>query len=73
MVAYKCDCCGALYESYTTVELGQHSCNEESICVNSLILCRHTTAETRHVKSYDLCPSCMKIILEILKNTKEEL
>lgn len=72
MRAYKCDCCGALYESYKTVVLGEQSLQHEQVSANCVTLCFQTTMERRPIKDYDLCPDCMKLILEILKNPKED-
>lgn len=72
MKAYKCDCCGNLYESYKTVVLGEQSLQHEQVSANCLTLYFQTPMERRPIKDYDLCPNCMKLILDALKDSKED-
>lgn len=68
MRAYKCDCCGSLYESYQTIELDQRPKNHTAFSATSLIL--YNSCELS-VGSYDLCPNCMRKVLAILRGNKE--
>lgn len=70
----KCDVCGKPYEPYNT---GHKSADEEP---NSLRLVTYNIGDKSGVsgKRYDLCPDCMKKIIDILKlenknnNSKDE-
>lgn len=65
MEAYKCDCCGDLYEDYHDVNLKGHP-------VNRVVLDEVFTNGGLHsVVSYDLCPNCMRKILTMLRGNKE--
>ena len=65
MQAYKCDCCGSLYEDYHDVEISNHA-------VNRIILEERFLNGGQSTKRvYDLCPSCMRKILTMLRGNKE--
>lgn len=68
MRAYKCDCCGSLYEAYQTIELDQRPKNHVAFSATSLIL---RNSDSLCVGSYDLCPNCMRKILTMLRGNKE--
>lgn len=63
-IAYKCDACGKLYEPYgISITEGGNKYNEVCLIaagrVNSLY--------------YDVCPDCMKKVIAILENEKDEV
>lgn len=68
MRAYKCDCCGSLYEAYQTTELGQRPKNHIPFSANSVTL---YNSDNISVGTYDLCPNCMRKILTMLRGNKE--
>lgn len=68
MRAYKCDCCGSLYEAYKIIELGQRPKNNITSSATSLNL---YNSDSLCVGSYDLCPNCMRKILTMLRGNKE--
>lgn len=68
MRAYKCDCCGSLYEAYQIIELGQRPKNHIAFSANSLSL---QNSDTLSLKTYDLCPNCMRKILAMLMENRE--
>lgn len=68
MRAYKCDCCGSLYESYNVTVLGQSPKSRITSSANSLTL---HNSNSLPVESYDLCPNCMRKVLTMLRGNKE--
>lgn len=68
MRAYKCDCCGSLYESYTEIVLDERPKKHETSSASTLVL---YNSNSMSVKSYDLCPNCMRKILTMLRGNKE--
>lgn len=64
--AYKCDRCGALYESYE----GE---NRDDVLKSTKVMFRCTTKDRHYYDTqfFDLCQKCMKEILEIM-NLDEE-
>ena len=68
MRAYKCDCCGSLYESYDEIVLDERPKNHVTSSATTLVLYK---SDSLPVKSYDLCPSCMRKILTMLGENKE--
>lgn len=68
MRAYKCDCCGSLYESYDKIVLDERPKNHVTSSATSLIL---RNSDSLCVGSYDLCPNCMRKILTMLRGNKE--
>lgn len=68
MRAYKCDCCGILYESYSETVLGEHPKNHVTSSATTLTL---YNSDSISVGSYDLCPNCMRKILTMLRGNKE--
>jgi rubredoxin len=64
--AYKCDRCGALYESYE----GE---NRDDVLKPTQVMFRCTTKDRHYYDTqfFDLCQKCMKEILEIM-NLDEE-
>lgn len=67
MRAYKCDCCGSLYESYDEIVLDERPKNHVTSSATALIL---LNSESRSVGSYDLCPNCMRKVLAMLRENK---
>ena len=67
MRAYKCDCCGSLYESYDEIVLDERPKNHVTSSATALIL---FNSESRSVGSYDLCPNCMRKVLTMLRENK---
>ena len=68
MLAYKCDCCGSLYERYDVIVLDERHKNHVTSSATNLILYR---SNSRPVESYDLCPNCMRKVLTVLRGNKE--
>lgn len=68
MRAYKCDCCGSLYEPYQSIELDQRPKNHITSSASNITL---YNSDFINVGSYDLCPSCMRKILTMLRGNKE--
>ena len=68
MRAYKCDCCGSLYESYNVIVLDERPKEHVTFPATTLTLCKSNSIP---IKSYDLCPNCMRKILTILEENKE--
>lgn len=68
MRAYKCDCCGSLYEAYQTIELDQRPKKHITFSANSVTL---HNSDMLSVGTYDLCPNCMRKILTMLRGNKE--
>ena len=73
MRAYKCDCCGSLYESYKTVVLGEQSLQHEQVSANCVTLYYQTSMEKRPIKDYDLCPTCMFKLIHLLEKNREDV
>lgn len=68
MRAYKCDCCGSLYEPYQTIVLDERPKEHVTFSATTLIL---HNSDSRCVGSYDLCPNCMRKVLTMLRGNKE--
>lgn len=68
MRAYKCDCCGSLYEAYQIIELDKRPKNHITFSANSLSL---QNSDMLSFKTYDLCPNCMRKILAMLMENRE--
>ena len=68
MRAYKCDCCGSLYESYAEIVIDKCPKKQVTSSATSLIL---RNSDSLCVGSYDLCPNCMRKILTMLGENKE--
>lgn len=68
MLAYKCDCCGSLYERYNEIVLDERPKKHVTSSATSLTL--YTSKEV-YVGSYDLCPNCMRKVLTMLRGNKE--
>lgn len=68
MRAYKCDCCGSLYESYDVIVLDERPKEHVTSSATTLVLYK---SDSLPVKSYDLCPNCMRKILTMLGENKE--
>ena len=68
MRAYKCDCCGGLYESYDGIVLDERPKEHVTSSATTLVLYKSNSLP---VKSYDLCPNCMRKILAMLRGNKE--
>lgn len=68
MRAYKCDCCGSLYESYDVIVLDERPKERVTSSATTLVLYK---SDSLPVKSYDLCPNCMRKILTMLRGNKE--
>ena len=68
MRAYKCDCCGSLYESYDVIVLDERPKEHVTSSATTLIL---YNSDSLAVGSYDLCPNCMRKILTMLRGNKE--
>ncbi len=68
MKAYKCDCCGILYESYNEIVLDERPKKHVTSSATSLIL---RNSDSLCVGSYDLCPNCMRKVLTMLRGNKE--
>ena len=63
MNAKKCDACGKLYEHY----------GKKTDDYNAVVLVMvNNSNSVRGRKDYDLCPECMKKVLEILKGGRED-
>lgn len=65
-LARKCDVCGKLYEQYSTISKGKP---------NGIMLirwCRNSSSNYDSINGFDLCPSCMKRINDLLMSIKEE-
>lgn len=67
MRAYKCDCCGSLYESYDEIVLDERPKNHVTSSATTLIL---HNSDSLCVGSYDLCPNCMRKVLAMLRENK---
>ena len=68
MRAYKCDCCGSLYESYDVIVLDERPKEHVTSSATTLVLYK---SDSLPVRSYDLCPNCMRKILTMLRGNKE--
>lgn len=68
MRAYKCDCCGSLYEAYRTIVLDERPKGQITSSATTLIL---HNSDASSVGSYDLCPSCMRKVLTMLRGDKK--
>lgn len=68
MRAYKCDCCGSLYESYDVIVLDERPKERVTSSASNLTLYK---SNEMPVRSYDLCPNCMRKILTMLRGNKE--
>ena len=68
MRAYKCDCCENLYESYDVIVLDERPKEHVTSSATTLTL---YNSNSLPVKSYDLCPNCMRKILTMLRGNKE--
>ena len=68
MRAYKCDCCGSLYESCGEIVLDERPKNHVTSYATSLIL---RNSDSLCIGSYDLCPNCMRKVLTVLRGNKE--
>lgn len=68
MRAYKCDCCGSLYESYDVIVLDERPKERVTSSATTLVLYK---SDSLPVRSYDLCPNCMRKILTMLRWNKE--
>lgn len=68
MIAYKCDCCGSLYEIYDVIMLDERPKEHITSSATNLTLYK---SNGMPVRSYDLCPNCMRKILTMLRGNKE--
>lgn len=68
MRAYKCDCCGSLYERYNVIVLDERPKEHVTSSATTLTL---YNSNSLPIKSYDLCPNCMRKILTMLGENKE--
>lgn len=68
MRAYKCDCCGSLYESYDEIVLDERPKKHVTSSATTLVL---YMSNSLPVESYDLCPNCMRKVLTMLRGNKE--
>ena len=68
MRAYKCDCCGSLYDRYDVIVLDERPKKHVTSSATTL---RLYDSNLLAVESYDLCPNCMRKILTMLRGNKE--
>lgn len=65
MQVLKCDMCGTVYDPYHNVE------TMSGYSVNTIILSeRNGFGLTTKGLTYDVCPHCMKTLLDMLKERK---